>query len=151
MLSDPKSARVQTAKPVTLNTQNEAAPRSARTHCQSEFSYKYEYPEDLPEVVPRPDASREHRNDTQSSGDESSESEEEDCPDFFSIQEFLQGSSQTARFKEGRVQIEGGSIFARRDYKHNDDLVEELLEAGKADERSLTERINQRKSDLQAI
>ena len=103
MLSDPKSARVQTAKPVTLNTQNEAAPRSARTHCKSEFSYKYEYPEDLPEAVPRPVAPREHQNDTQSSGDESSESVEEDCPDFFSIQEFLQSSSQTARFKEGRV------------------------------------------------
>ena len=87
----------------------------------------------------------------QSSRSESSESEEEDCPDFFSNQEFLQTSNQQASFKEGRVQIEGGSIFARRDYKHNDDLVEELLESCKAEEKSLAERISQRKSDLMAI
>ena len=150
LLSDPKSARGQASKPVTLNTQAETTPMSARVHAQPEFSYKYEYPENLNQAHRLP-AGKKSQDGDQSSNSESSESEEEDCPDFFSNQEFLQTSSQQANFKEGRVQIEGGSVFARREYKHNDDLVEELLESCKSQEKSLTERINQRKSDLRAI
>ena len=132
-MSDPKSARAETTKPVTLNTQNEIAPRSARTQIQSEFSYKYKYPEDLPLAPSKHDAQKDIQDGEQPSSDESTSSEEEDYPEFFSNQEFLQTSSRSTGFKEGRVQIEGGSNFARREYKHNNDLVDELLENSKVD------------------
>ena len=150
-MSDPRSARVETTKPVTLNTQNEVAPRSARSQIQSEFSYKYKYPEDLPQAPSKHDAQKETQDDEQYSSDESSSSEEEDYPEFFSNQEFLQTSSRSTGFKEGRIQIEGGSTFARREYKCNDDLVEELLESSKADQKRLTDRIDQVNSELKAI